>query len=126
MTLSDLGTPGMCARQQGQLSPASISRQQACLKVMGTRLCVRLEQILYNVNVRILVCWLPRWLSGKDSACQEIWVPSLGREDPWRRAWLPTLVLLPGESQGQRSLVGYSPQGHTESDTTEVTEQQQL
>ena len=28
---------------------------------------------------------------------------------PWRRAWWPTWVFLPGESQGQRSLVGYSP-----------------
>ena len=30
--------------------------------------------------------------------------------------WLPTSVLLPGESHGQRSLVGYSPWGHKESD----------
>ena len=28
---------------------------------------------------------------------------------PWRREWLPTAVFLPGESHGQRSLVGYSP-----------------
>ena len=28
---------------------------------------------------------------------------------PWRSAWQPTPVVLPGESQGQRSLVGYSP-----------------
>jgi len=28
---------------------------------------------------------------------------------PWRRAWQPTPVLLPGESRGQRSLAGYSP-----------------
>ena len=40
---------------------------------------------------------------------------------PWRRAWQPTPVCLPGESHGQRSLVGHSPQGRTESDTTEVT-----
>ena len=30
---------------------------------------------------------------------------------PWRRAWQPTLVFLPGKSHGQRSLVGCSPQG---------------
>ena len=41
---------------------------------------------------------------------------------PWRRAWQPTPLFLPGESHGQRSLAGYSPEGHTESDTTEVTE----
>ena len=37
----------------------------------------------------------------------------------WRRAWQPTPVLLPGESHGQRRLVGYSPWGHKGSDTTE-------
>ena len=37
----------------------------------------------------------------------------------WRRAWQPTPVFLPGASRGQRSLAGCSPQGHTESDTTE-------
>ena len=36
-----------------------------------------------------------------------------------RRQWHPTPVLLPGKSHGQRSLVGCSPWGHTESDTTE-------
>ena len=36
-----------------------------------------------------------------------------------RRRWHPTPVLLPGKSLGRRSLVGYSPWGHEESDTTE-------
>ena len=39
----------------------------------------------------------------------------------WRRKWQPTLVFLPGESQGRGSLVGCRLWGHTESDTTEVT-----
>ena len=43
------------------------------------------------------------------------------RKIPWRRAWQPTPVFLPRESYGQRSLVGYSPWGHRESDMTEVT-----
>ena len=38
---------------------------------------------------------------------------------PWRRKWQPIPVFLPGESHGQRSLAGYSPQGLKESDTTE-------
>ena len=38
---------------------------------------------------------------------------------PWRRKWLPTPVFWPGKSQEQRSLVGYSPRGCKESDTTE-------
>ena len=37
----------------------------------------------------------------------------------WRRKWQPTPVLLPGESHGGRSLVGYSPWGGKESDRTE-------
>ena len=47
------------------------------------------------------------------------------RKIPWRRAWQPTPVFLPGKSHGQRSLVGYSPQSHKESDTTEATEHTQ-
>ena len=39
----------------------------------------------------------------------------------WRRKWQPTPVFLPGESQGQRSLVGCHLWGRTESDTTQVT-----
>ena len=39
----------------------------------------------------------------------------------WRRKWQPTPVLVPGESQGQGSLVGCRLWGRTESDTTEVT-----
>ena len=56
---------------------------------------------------------LPWWLSGKESACQcrrcgfDPWV----RKMPWRRKWQPTPVFLPGKSQGQRSLAGYSPWG---------------
>ena len=44
---------------------------------------------------------------------------------PWRRARQPTAVFLPGESYGQRSLVGYSSWGHEESDTSEATEHSQ-
>ena len=40
---------------------------------------------------------------------------------PWRRKWRPSPVFLHGESHRQRSLVGYSPWGCKESDTTEVT-----
>ena len=41
------------------------------------------------------------------------------RKIPWRRKWKPIPIPLPGKSHGQRSLVGYSPRGHKESDTTE-------
>ena len=63
---------------------------------------------------------LPWWLSGKEPACQcrrhrfNPWV----RKMPWRRKWQPTPVFLPGKCHGERSLAGYSPWGHKESDTT--------
>ena len=44
------------------------------------------------------------------------------RKIPWRRAWQPTPVFLPGESHGQRSLVGNSPWDHKEPDTMEAIE----
>ena len=44
----------------------------------------------------------------------------------WRRKWQPTPVFLPGESRGQRSLVGCRLWGRTESDTTEATQQLNL
>ena len=44
-------------------------------------------------------------------------IPGLGRI-PWRRKWQPTLVFLPGESNGQRSLADYRPWGRTELDRT--------
>ena len=46
--------------------------------------------------------------------------PWIGRI-PWRRKWHPSLVFLPGESHGQRNLVGYSPWGCKESNTTEAS-----
>ena len=53
------------------------------------------------------------------STTWETWVQSLGREDPLEKEWQSTPVLLPRKSHGQRSLVGYSPWGRKESDTTE-------
>ena len=42
-------------------------------------------------------------------------------EIPWMRPWQLTPVLLPGESHGQRSLMGYNPWGHKESDKALAT-----
>ena len=69
----------------------------------------------------------PGGTSRKELACQwrrrkrcgfDPWI----RKIPWRRAWQPTSVFLPGESHGHRSLAGYSSWGHTESDMTEATQ----
>ena len=69
---------------------------------------------------------LPRWLSGKEPACQcrkhrsNPWVWKI----PWGRKWQSTPVFLPGEFNGQRGLVGYSPWGCKELDTAEWLTQQ--
>ena len=44
--------------------------------------------------------------------------PRIGKI-PWSRKWQPTPIFLPAKLHGQRSLAGYSPWGHKESDTTE-------
>ena len=63
--------------------------------------------------------------SDKEPTCQcrrhkrcefDPWVEKI----PWRRAWQPTPVILPGESHGPGILTGYGPKEHKESDTTEV------
>ena len=68
----------------------------------------------------------PDGASGKEPSCQcrrykrpglSPWVGEI----PWSRKWQPTPVFLPGESHGQRSLVGYTPWGHKELGTTEAT-----
>ena len=67
---------------------------------------------------------LLQWLSGKEFACNAEdagSIPKSGRF-PRRKTQQPTPVFWPRESLGQRSLVGYSPWGCKESDTTEVTE----
>ena len=67
---------------------------------------------------------LPKWLSGKESACQcrrrrrQEFDPWVGKS-PWRRKWLPTLAFLPWLSHGQSNLEGYSLWGGKESVMTE-------
>ena len=87
----------------------------------------------FNYCKRSILCPLlgskgfPGGASGKESACQcrrqkilgfSPWVGKI----PCKRAWQPTPVFLPGESHGQRGLMGQSPQGPKELDTTEATQ----
>ena len=66
----------------------------------------------------------PDGFSGKEPTCQcrrhkrcrfDSWAGTI----PWRRAWQPTPVFLPGKSQGKRSFAGYSPWSHKKLDMTE-------
>ena len=77
---------------------------------------------LYNTNKG----GLPWCLSSKESGSQcsrhrfDPWV----RKVTWGRKWQPTPISLPGKSQGQMNLVGYSPWGHTRVGLDFVTKQQ--
>ena len=83
--------------------------------------------LAFNLDEIIQYVSFPGGASGKEPACQCRRCKRC-RFDPWagkilwRRTWQPTPVFLPGESYGQRSLAGYSPRGHTESDITEATQ----
>ena len=69
-------------------------------KATGTYVCVTGDAVAKN-SPAISRCRLQPWV----------------RKTPWRRKWQPTPVFVPGKSNGQRSLVGYSPWGHKELDT---------
>ena len=69
----------------------------------------------------------PSGTRGKEHICpcRRHWRRGFGlwiRKIPRRRAWQPTPVFLPGESQGQRSLAGHSPWSCKELDMTEATD----
>ena len=104
------GTDLTCCMVQPNLKKNKKNLLSLCTKNncgMGLRLTA------LGRPLRTLVCKrrLSRWLSCKESARQcrrhgfDPWVGKI----LWRRKWQPTPVFLPGESHGQRSLVGYSP-----------------
>ena len=76
----------------------------------------------------VCVCtyMLPKWWSSEEPTCQcrkcqwcrfNPWVGKI----PWSRKWQSALVFLSGKFYGQRSLAGYYPWGHKQSNTTEHT-----
>ena len=81
--------------------------------------CLRFGEVSFPI------IGLPGGANGKEPTCQggdkrPEFNPWFGKI-PWRKAWQPTAVFLPGGSHGQRSLVGYSPCCLTELDITEGT-----
>ena len=88
--------------------------------VQWLRLCIsnagaQVPPLVGELSSYILVAQLVK----NPPAMPETWVRFLGGEDPWRKADQLTPVYLPGKFHGQRSLAGYSPWGHKESDITE-------
>ena len=81
------------------------SQWESSLGIQWSRFCLPVQGV-------------PSLIPGQEAIKRCGFHPWLG-EIPWRRAWQPIEVFLPGESHGQRRLEGYSLQGHKEWDTTE-------
>ena len=79
------------------------------------------EQDEYSPPLYSVVTGLPWWLRWQRICLQRRRSGFSSRvgKIPWRREWLLTLMLLPGEFHGQRSLAGYSRGGLEEPDTAE-------
>ena len=121
---------GMQDRGSGRLR--GWNSRGRCQKHHGTALKINLGGIgaltsqrgnLLNICIHQL--WLPRWLSGKESAAEAgdsgdtSLIPGSGRSLE-EMVWQPSPVFFPGKAHGQRSLANYRPWGHKESDTTET------
>ena len=88
---------------------------------MDIRAVLTLGFVSFLVARCVFLGWLPWWLR-QLSVCLQCGRPGFDswvRNIPWRRKWQSTPAHLPGKSHGRRSLRGYSPWGHKESDTTE-------
>ena len=87
------------------------THQTGAGKLLQPAWCQCLWAYNFSLNLR-----LTSWLSSKESTCNAGWCRRSEfdpwvRKIPWRRAWQPTPVFLPGKSDGLRSLEGYSPRG---------------
>ena len=86
------------------------------LLTRGLVFFLRFIQVLYRILVDLSLGF-SGGTSDKEPSCQcrrckshrfDPWI----RKTPWRKPWQPTPVFLPGQSYGQRSLVGYGPYCH--------------
>ena len=105
------------------LSLVALGVRIGCLKFF---LFLEVGLYWYKLRLQNCFCCIPQILTSLVAqtvkhlpTMQETGVDPWVGKILWRRKWHPTPVLLPGKSHGWRSLVGYSPWGHEESDTTE-------
>ena len=97
----------------GSLISGSSAFSESSLNIWKFSVHVLLKSSLENFEHYFARLW-------DECNCVVVWtffgIPFFGI---WTRKWQPTPVFLPGESHGWKSLVGYSPWGRKESDTTE-------
>ena len=112
-----LDLPGICPWVLATSTLGPISQQLTSLLLLQMKVTYQLSRA--NVG---LLWWLRWWricLWCRKLQCGRPGFDPWVRRIPWRREWLPTPGFLPGESQGQKSLPGYSACSHKESDTTQ-------
>ena len=96
-----------------------------CISLFISRPAAHARGLLLVAYSFFVFCYWRRCLFGCKhwySVCLQCGRPGFNpwvRKILWRRKWQHTPVLLPGKSHGQSSVVGYSPRGRKESDTTE-------
>ena len=98
--------------------PASFSLEVEESLELAVEVCLSV-QISLSLNFLILCSPVVQTVESLP-AMQETWVSPWVRNIPWSRKWHPTPVLLPGKSHGWRGLMGCSPRGRKQSDTTEL------
>ena len=76
-----------------------------------------MSRLTYTTQARSY--FIEVWISFSDIGIKLKWIFIIIQNKTRRRQWHPTPVLLPGKSHGLKSLVGCSPWGREESDTTE-------
>ena len=104
-----------------EAAPMVQSMSQICHPLVTTQQ----PYLVRSLYPRNRTCYLTRrasrWLSGKEFyQYRSHRFSSRVGKILWRRAWQPTPVFLPGESHGQRSLVGYSPWGLKQFEMTQA------
>ena len=112
--------------QQEYPRMAGVKAKSGQVLPLSIYICFPNHRSLFHFISPTSIPGLPSCHSGKEPTCQsrrckrcgfEPWV----RKKPRRRKWQPTALFLPGESHGQRSLVGYSPGSHKDSNMTKLT-----
>ena len=114
---------------KNQCLNAGFRRQNSVCCVCAFSLKALILRMVHFLLITLELTWYQTFILGASlvtqtvknlPAMQETWVQSLGQEDPpEKRMAISAPVFLPGEFHGQRSLVGYSQQGHKQLDTTE-------
>ena len=118
-THTDMSNP--CRGKSGPQALGHIGVSVSCLERSRNKETLLVSFIFGSPFLWMVMSLCPLWLRWWRICLQcrrPRFDPGVGKM-PWRREWQSTPVFLPREFHGQRSLMGYSPWDHKESDTTE-------